>query len=52
LLGNVEMKKLGQMISKGHKNYDLMFNIQQGIRCLSLLNNFLVICLIFGCSSL
>ncbi|KAE8709773.1 Phosphatidylinositol 4-phosphate 5-kinase 4 [Hibiscus syriacus] len=26
------MKKQGQMISKGHKNYDLMLNLQLGIR--------------------
>ncbi|KAJ0548722.1 putative 1-phosphatidylinositol-4-phosphate 5-kinase [Helianthus annuus] len=26
------MKKPGQMISKGHKNYDLMLNLQLGIR--------------------
>lgn len=29
---NGEMKKPGQMISKGHKNYDLMLNLQLGIR--------------------
>ncbi|KAD5507915.1 hypothetical protein E3N88_15618 [Mikania micrantha] len=27
-----EVKKPGQMISKGHKNYDLMLNLQLGIR--------------------
>ena len=27
-----ELKKPGQMISKGHKNYDLMLNLQLGIR--------------------
>ncbi|XWS23799.1 hypothetical protein CRYUN_Cryun28dG0046500 [Craigia yunnanensis] len=27
-----EIKKPGQMISKGHKNYDLMLNLQLGIR--------------------
>ncbi|KAI3718728.1 hypothetical protein L6452_19610 [Arctium lappa] len=27
-----EAKKPGQMISKGHKNYDLMLNLQLGIR--------------------
>ncbi|KAL6512071.1 Phosphatidylinositol 4-phosphate 5-kinase 1 [Orobanche gracilis] len=27
-----EVKKPGQMISKGHKNYDLMINLQLGIR--------------------
>lgn len=27
-----EMKKPGQTISKGHKNYDLMLNLQLGIR--------------------
>lgn len=29
---NGESKKPGQMISKGHKNYDLMLNLQLGIR--------------------
>ncbi|XP_052191078.1 phosphatidylinositol 4-phosphate 5-kinase 1-like [Diospyros lotus] len=29
---NGEVKKPGQMISKGHKNYDLMLNLQLGIR--------------------
>ncbi|KAG2713446.1 hypothetical protein I3843_04G168500 [Carya illinoinensis] len=32
LLANGEIKKPGQMISKGHKNYDLMLNLQLGIR--------------------
>ncbi|XP_041003483.1 phosphatidylinositol 4-phosphate 5-kinase 2-like [Juglans microcarpa x Juglans regia] len=32
LLADGEMKKPGQMISKGHKNYDLMLNLQLGIR--------------------
>lgn len=27
-----EAKKPGQTISKGHKNYDLMLNLQSGIR--------------------
>ncbi|KAI3496580.1 hypothetical protein L1887_38945 [Cichorium endivia] len=27
-----EAKKPGQMISKGHKNYELMLNLQLGIR--------------------
>lgn len=27
-----EMKRPGQTISKGHKNYDLMLNLQLGIR--------------------
>lgn len=27
-----EVKKPGQTISKGHKNYDLMLNLQLGIR--------------------
>ncbi|KAI8004579.1 hypothetical protein LOK49_LG08G00816 [Camellia lanceoleosa] len=31
---NGEVKKLGQTISKGHKNYDLMLNLQLDIRCL------------------
>jgi 1-phosphatidylinositol-4-phosphate 5-kinase len=30
--GEIEIKKPGQMISKGHKNYDLMLNVQLGIR--------------------
>ncbi|KAB1208898.1 Phosphatidylinositol 4-phosphate 5-kinase 1 [Morella rubra] len=32
LLVNGDIKKPGQMISKGHKNYDLMLNLQLGIR--------------------
>lgn len=36
LSANGEIKKPGQMISKGHKNYDLMLNVQLGIRCLFL----------------
>lgn len=28
-----DVKKPGQTISKGHKNYDLMLNLQLGIRC-------------------
>lgn len=28
-----EMKKQGETISKGHKNYELMLNLQLGIRC-------------------
>lgn len=30
--GGGELKKQGQTISKGHKNYDLMLNLQLGIR--------------------
>ncbi|XP_038980622.1 E3 ubiquitin-protein ligase RNF181-like [Phoenix dactylifera] len=30
-----EVKKQGETISKGHKNYDLMLNLQLGIRVLS-----------------
>lgn len=29
---NIEVKKPGQMITKGHKHYDLMLNLQLGIR--------------------
>ena len=29
-----DVKKPGHMVSKGHKNYDLMLNLQLGIRYL------------------
>jgi len=31
-------KKQGETISKGHRNYELMLNLQLGIRCLSVLH--------------
>ena len=31
-----DVKKPGHTVSKGHKNYDLMLNLQLGIRCLNL----------------
>lgn len=30
-------KKQGETISKGHRNYELMLNLQLGIRCVSVL---------------